>query len=154
MPMEGRKRVRLFAPKDFARMYPNPSGARGRTVQFRVDTDAVDLEAFPLAKGCPCLEATVGPGEMLFIPAFWLHQVTAVDNSVSVNLFFGDAPSYKTGAHRSNYVEKLLTLPGTKAAFEYWLLVHKDPPPQPRACRFLKYIPSIHPYAISSKEHC
>ena len=32
-------------------------------------------------------------GEMLYIPAFCWHQVTSVEESVSINVFFGDSPA-------------------------------------------------------------
>ena len=90
-PIVGRKRVRMWAPQDFERMYPNKLGSKGRTVQFQVNGDEPDFERHPLAKGLRCWEVTVEPGQMLFIPAFTIHQVTSLDACISLNVFFGDA---------------------------------------------------------------
>ena len=35
-------------------------------------------------------QVTVKPGELLYIPAFTIHQVSAVDATISVNVFFGN----------------------------------------------------------------
>ena len=42
-------------------------------------------EVIPFAQECH-LKA----GEMLFIPAFYWHQVTSIDTCISINMFFGD----------------------------------------------------------------
>ena len=36
------------------------------------------------------VQVTVKPGELLYIPAFTIHQVSAVDATISVNVFFGN----------------------------------------------------------------
>ena len=48
---------------------------------------------------------------MLYIPAFWWHQVSALSNGVSVNIFWGEAG-------KSAFLDKIVeTLP-----FKYWIL--------------------------------
>lgn len=104
----------MWAPADFRRMYPNGSGSRGRTVQFQVTGAEQNFEErFPDAVGLQYWDVTVGPGDMLFIPAFMIHQVTAVDVAISMNVFFGN-----DGTH--SYVEKILQ-PPIRGAFEFWL---------------------------------
>lgn len=113
-PIVGRKRVRMWAPQDFERMYPNKLGSKGRTVQFQVNGDEPDFERrHPLAKGLRCWEATVEPGQMLFIPAFTIHQVTSVDACISLNVFFGD--------EGDNVFLAKLCQPPRLGAFSYWL---------------------------------
>ena len=100
----GRKRVRLFPPEFVREMYPNPLGADGRTVQSRVDLTldkAALRERFPLfaasrAMDGAGLEVVLLPGQALFIPAFWWHQV--LFNSVRllfimIHYHFYDTPS-------------------------------------------------------------
>lgn len=52
-------------------------------------------------------------GDALFIPAFYWHQVTSTELTISINYFWGDAGT-------NTYVQKLLTT--RKDAFMYWLL--------------------------------
>ena len=78
---------------DFRRLYPNPLGSSGRTVQFQAASDEPDPERHPLARGLKCWEALVCPGQQLFIPGFTIHQVTSLDACVSVNVFCGDQGS-------------------------------------------------------------
>lgn len=50
-----------------------------------------DLERFPNFRNAQCELAEIGPGDSLFIPAFYWHQVTSTEMCISVNVFFGDA---------------------------------------------------------------
>ena len=51
---------------------------------------------------------------MLFIPAFYWHQVSALDTGISLNIFYGDGGE-------KNFVEKMFRAP-YRPHFEYWLL--------------------------------
>ena len=112
--IRGRKRVRLFG-HDLSSLYPNPLGSHGKTVQSQVDCDAADLRRFPLFANARCEETVLAPGEMLFIPAFYWHQVCALDTGISVNMFYGD------GNSSSGYLGKVMEFP-YRQHFEYWLL--------------------------------
>ena len=109
--IRGRKRVRLFG-HDLSSLYPNPLGSHGKTVQSQVDCDSPDLDRFPLFANARCEETVLAPGEMLFIPAFYWHQVCALDTGISVNMFYGDAGGYLGKVMRPPYREH----------FEFWLL--------------------------------
>ena len=61
-----------------------------------------------------CQHGILQPGEMLFIPAFYWHQVTALDTSISVNMFYGDS-----GEHE--FIDKILHRPYFEY-FRYWFL--------------------------------
>ena len=112
-PLIGRKHVRMWAPADFSRMYPNKLGSKGRTVQFEVSGDNPDFERHPMARGLKYWDVTVHPGEILFIPAFVIHQVTSLDVCVSQNVFFGDSGE-------NSFVAKLLA-GSAMGAFSYWI---------------------------------
>jgi hypothetical protein len=73
----GRKRWRLVSPLQGQRLY-NTNG-----VFSPIDLDAVDLRQFPLFEGVRVLEVVVWPGETMFLPLGWWHQVRALDVSVS-----------------------------------------------------------------------
>ena len=110
----------MWAAADFAKMYPNPLGSKGRTVQFEVDSESPDFDRHPLAAG-PWTgggpwEVVVEPGQLLFIPAFTIHQVSAMEtHTISCNIFFGDESE-----SRSAYIGKLLA-PPVLDAFTFWL---------------------------------
>lgn len=75
----GRKRVALVAPSGSPQIYND------QHVFSRIhDLTSVDLQRFPAARGLPVVEVDLMPGEMLFIPIGWWHQVLSLDFSVSV----------------------------------------------------------------------
>ncbi|WP_082439533.1 MULTISPECIES: cupin-like domain-containing protein [unclassified Massilia] len=49
------------------------------------DPEAPDFEAFPLARQAAIVEVVVEPGDMLYVPAGWYHQVRALSFSLSSN---------------------------------------------------------------------
>nr|XP_002129532.1 jmjC domain-containing protein 5 [Ciona intestinalis] len=114
MMIEGSKRVKLFSCIDLEKMYPNPLGSRGKTIQSQVDCDNVDLEKFPKFSEVTCYSCTLQAGDLLLIPAFWWHQVTSLSDSVSMNAFFGES-----GEDR--YITRIMEEP-VWPSFKYWLL--------------------------------
>lgn len=88
--LHGRKRFRLIPSFQIHRVYSH------REVWSQVDTDAPDLERFPAYREADVLEAVLGPGEMLLIPAGWWHAVDALDVSVSVTFQEFDVPEGNT----------------------------------------------------------
>lgn len=110
----GKKQVRLFGLYSIECLYPNPLGSHGKTIQSQVNLDQPDLERFPLFSRAKCQHCILHPGEMLFIPAFYWHQVTALDSGISCNMFYGDSGKHK-------FLSKILE-PPYKSHFTYWLL--------------------------------
>jgi len=110
--IQGRKQVRLFGI-DIDSMYPNPLGSHGKTVQSQVNCDSPDFEKFPKFSNATCAHCILQPGEMLFIPAFYWHQVTALDTGISLNTFYGDPG-------KEAFVSKLFRAP-YKEHFFYWI---------------------------------
>lgn len=111
--ISGKKHVRLYEC-DVENMYPNKLGSKGKTIQSQVNCDYPDLEKFPQFKNVLSYECFIESGEMLFFPAFWWHQVTSVETTISVNIFFGDEGT-------NSYISKVMKGPQWKS-FEYWLL--------------------------------
>ncbi|XRB19418.1 JmjC domain-containing protein [Pseudoscourfieldia marina] len=82
----GRKRFLLFHPRDIARI------ANGR--EF-VNPHDPDLSSFPGFADAEPLDVTVHPGEILYMPANWAHDVHALDDTVSLTQNFVDARCWK-----------------------------------------------------------
>ena len=115
--VQGRKQIRLFGYDHLDSLYPNPMGSYGKTIQSQVDLDHVDKERFPSFvedSTLHCQHCVLYPGEMLFIPAFYWHQVTALDTGISINMFYGDSGENK-------FVDKILKPPYYNH-FRYWFL--------------------------------
>ncbi|XP_040582367.1 tRNA wybutosine-synthesizing protein 5 [Lepeophtheirus salmonis] len=110
--IQGRKNLRLFK-YDLDILYPNPLGSEGKTIQSRIDLDNPDFKSFPKFREAHCEYTTLHPGEILFIPAFYWHQVSALDDGISMNAFYGDK-------NKNDYVNKVLNSP-CRLHFEYWI---------------------------------
>lgn len=76
----GRKCWRLINPLYTALIY-NHIG-----VFSQIDLEAPDYEKFPLFKDVPVTEVVMEPGEILFIPVGWWHQVKGMDVTLSVSM--------------------------------------------------------------------
>ncbi|MCQ9182137.1 cupin-like domain-containing protein [Streptomyces sp. IBSBF 2953] len=86
--LDGTKRFLLFSPAQSDLLYPGPLDIRTRHLS-RVDVRAPDLRQFPRFEQAEYWEAVVEPGDLLFLPAFWWHQVSAQEEaSVSVNYWW------------------------------------------------------------------
>ena len=89
--IQGRKQVRLFGLDCIDALYPNPLGSQGKTIQSQVNLDSPNLAKYENFSQTHCEHTILHPGEMLFIPAFYWHQVTALDTGISANMFYGDS---------------------------------------------------------------
>lgn len=78
----GRKKVVLFPPSDVDYLYM--SGDKSRVL----DVDKPDLEKFPKFVHARRVEGCLEPGDVLFIPALWFHNMTYLDFGVAVNVFW------------------------------------------------------------------
>jgi hypothetical protein len=56
------------------------------------DPEAPDFDAFPLARQAAIIEVVVEPGDMLYVPAGWYHQVRALSFSLSSNRWARGVP--------------------------------------------------------------
>ena len=78
----GKKRIVLFPPSDAHHLYL--VGDKSRVT----DIDNTDLSIFPNFIHAHRHETILEPGEVLFIPALWFHNVTALEFGVAVNVFW------------------------------------------------------------------
>lgn len=76
--VRGHKRVCLYPPADYDRMYPYPYGHQCDR-QSMINIDNPNFEYFPEFRKSRCLTYVVGPGDALFIPAYWWHYFENLD---------------------------------------------------------------------------
>jgi LPS sulfotransferase NodH len=75
----GRKRFRLLPPSQWQYLY-NSTG-----VFSDVDCEQPDLDRYPLFRHATVTELVLEPGEVLFMPVGWWHQVRALEVSMTVS---------------------------------------------------------------------
>lgn len=80
--VSGRKRVVLFSPKDATKLYLN--GDKSEVL----DIDNPDLSKYPKFAEATPFECYMEPGDVLFIPAMWFHNVISLQFGVAVNVFW------------------------------------------------------------------
>jgi histone arginine demethylase JMJD6 len=69
----GRKRWILFSPEQRELLY-----------EYRVQPHKPDLKRFPLFAKTRPVECTIGPGDLIFVPSGWAHEVTSLDATISI----------------------------------------------------------------------
>jgi hypothetical protein len=79
----GTKRIFLAPPHHDEWLYPSEANAVLFGSPF--NPEAPDFEKFPLARQASMIECVVNPGELLYVPAGWYHQVRALTFSLSAN---------------------------------------------------------------------
>jgi hypothetical protein len=79
----GFKRIFLAPPHHDEFLYTREANALLFGSPF--DPEAPDFETFPLARQASMIECIVHPGDMLYVPAGWFHQVRSLTFSLSAN---------------------------------------------------------------------
>ncbi|VDI57843.1 hypoxia-inducible factor 1-alpha inhibitor (HIF hydroxylase), partial [Mytilus galloprovincialis] len=103
----GYKRFILFPPEEFPNLYPHPT-YHPCDRQSQVDFDNPDFEKFPKFRNATGFETIVGPGDVLYIPIYWWHQVESIPNeghTISVTFWYKGRPTpekvtYPLNAHQ------------------------------------------------------
>jgi cupin-like protein len=85
--VRGRKRLVLYPPEQFSRLYPHSVYSKIPHMS-QVNIDSPDLQKFPKFHKAQSVECILEEGEMLFIPAGWWHQVYSLDLAISVNFWW------------------------------------------------------------------
>lgn len=73
----GRKRWRFISPLQSPKLYNHFD------VYSPIDLDRPDLQRYPLFRDATVLEVVAEPGDTVFLPLGWWHQVSALDVSLS-----------------------------------------------------------------------
>jgi hypothetical protein len=94
----GRRRFTLFPPDQVANLYPGPlEPTPGGQVVSMVDLNAPDLTRYPrFADALATAQvAELAPGDILFYPALWWHQVEALDPfNAMINYWWDVSPAF------------------------------------------------------------
>ncbi|XP_031563461.1 tRNA wybutosine-synthesizing protein 5-like [Actinia tenebrosa] len=53
-----------------------------------VDVDRVDLDQYPGLYNMEHYEVTINPGDCLYVPFLWVHQVTSFNHNIAVNIWW------------------------------------------------------------------
>ena len=102
--------MRLFPPEAFPRLYPFPMG-HPQDRQSQVTLPATpgsllldseeDRRRFPTFEVLPAdnsqteVFADLGPGDVLFVPQYWWHQMEALTNNTSLSWWYKDTARSK-----------------------------------------------------------
>lgn len=128
----GRRRFTLFPPDQVQNLYPGPlEPTPGGQVVSMVDFDDPDLDAFPGFREAAAAGqvAELEPGDVLFYPSLWWHQVEALDDfNVLVNYWWNPVPGYMD-TPMNTLLHAILSLRGRpeqekkawKALFDYYI---------------------------------
>ncbi len=85
----GKKRLTLISPEDMDRVYALPLISKLPQASV-VDAERPDLARFPRFRGVRPITVEVGPGDLLYLPSRWWHQVRALEPSISINWWWPD----------------------------------------------------------------
>ena len=83
----GRKRWRFVSPLSGPQVYNDFD------VYSPVDFEKLDLARFPEAAKVKVLDVVVEPGETMFLPLAWWHQVSSLDRCISLSFTNLDVPN-------------------------------------------------------------
>ncbi|NJL55070.1 cupin-like domain-containing protein [bacterium] len=102
MQIYGEKEILLFSPSQTYNLYPVPIykqfiyGLEMRPVYSQVYPKQPDFQAFPKLRKAllSCQKIVLKPGEILFLPAGWWHEITSLGEGTvcSINRFWNVLP--------------------------------------------------------------
>ncbi|MFI2812106.1 cupin-like domain-containing protein [Microbulbifer sp. JSM ZJ756] len=115
----GRRRFTLFPPEQVGNLYPGPLdfNPAGQAISL-VDFYAPDFERFPRYREAlnAATVAEMSPGDLLFVPSMWWHQVEGLDDlNVLVNYWWRSTPGW-TGLPHDAMLHALLSIGGLPEA--------------------------------------
>lgn len=91
--MTGSKRVLMFPPEDRANLYfTSPFAATERWSTLPGRSDDADPDRYPRFANAHRYEGQLDAGDVLFIPAFWAHEIEALEPNISIPFRFGTRP--------------------------------------------------------------
>jgi len=92
MLLDGYKSVMLVHQDEAPNIYAHIAKVRGTSP---VAQDSVDLVQFPRFSNVTWLHGEIGPGDMIFIPHTYWHQVNSRDRNLGVNIWWSHQDDWK-----------------------------------------------------------
>jgi hypothetical protein len=86
LQVTGRKRFVLFSPADSQYLYPFPPDSKIPHMS-QLNIDSIDRIRFPLFRHAEAIELVVEPGDSLYLPRGWWHQVHSLTTAISLNFW-------------------------------------------------------------------
>jgi len=83
--LQGRKRVTLYHPNQYGKLYPG-RWYRPAPLFSRVDASSPDLERYPKFGQAEPIEFWLEPGEILYIPVGWWHFTKVEGQAISLSI--------------------------------------------------------------------
>ncbi|KAI6651776.1 Hypoxia-inducible factor 1-alpha inhibitor [Oopsacas minuta] len=83
----GEKRCLLFHPRHFDKLYPYPV-YHPCDRQSKVNLRAPDLSLYPLVSQLEGMECVLSPGDVLYIPIYWWHQIESLEPDLTTSITF------------------------------------------------------------------
>lgn len=92
----GRKRFVLLPPESHRHisLYPHLHPSQ-RSVRISTKSSYLSL-------GIPFYEVTLAPGDLLYLPPLWFHHVTALEDSISVNVWSESKGNFQSNSFTNN----------------------------------------------------
>ncbi len=130
--MAGHRRFTLFPPDQIGNLYPGPlEPTPGGQVISLVDFTQPDFDAWPRFREALAAArvAELEPGDVLFYPSMWWHQVEALDAfNILINYWWNTTPAF-VDTPMNTLLHGLLSLRGRpqaereawRAVFDYYL---------------------------------
>ena len=107
----GKRRFTLFPPDQISNLYPGPlEPTPGGQVISLVDFKNPDFQKFPRFKDAlsTALVADLEPGDAIFIPSMWWHNVESLaPYNILVNYWWDDAPAFLTSGMNALHMAML-----------------------------------------------
>ncbi|XP_065174902.1 bifunctional peptidase and (3S)-lysyl hydroxylase Jmjd7-like [Sycon ciliatum] len=116
--LAGRKDFVMIPKKYQAQLYMASQTINGSGYSL-IDPDSVDLMQYPLAAGVPWTWATLAPGDCIFLPGGYLHQVRSYTRSISETLLFTPTRWFNDSNCNTTDVDSYMSLADVELKWTY-----------------------------------
>jgi len=84
--VRGHRRYLLIPPTHCESLYVDGEPTSPLYRHSVVDLTCPDVDVFPLLGRAEAAQVVLGPGDLLFIPSYWLHYIVSLDESLQLNI--------------------------------------------------------------------